>query len=243
MSNPIFCALDVPGVDEALSLGRRIAPHVGGLKLGLEFFCAVGPEGIRRVAEEAGLPIFLDLKFHDIPNTVAGAVRSVMALKPAILTVHATGGRAMLEAAGNAAREEAARLGCEPPKVVAVTVLTSMDAGDLNAVGVAASPADQVARLADLVRASGLDGTVCSPREVAAVKAAWPEAFTVVPGIRPTGSAVGDQKRVMGPQEALEAGASVLVIGRPITEAADPAAAAEAIAAGIGASMASGVAR
>ncbi|HLU91056.1 MAG TPA: orotidine-5'-phosphate decarboxylase [Pedomonas sp.] len=235
MSNPIFCALDVPGVDEALSLGRRIAPHVGGLKLGLEFFCAVGPEGIRRVAEEAGLPIFLDLKFHDIPNTVAGAVRSVMALKPAILTVHATGGRAMLEAAGNAAREEAARLGCEPPKVVAVTVLTSMDAGDLNAVGVAASPADQVARLADLVRASGLDGTVCSPREVAAVKAAWPEAFTVVPGIRPTGSAVGDQKRVMGPQEALEAGASVLVIGRPITEAADPAAAAEAIAAGIGA--------
>lgn len=235
MSNPIFCALDVPGVDEALSLGRRIAPHVGGLKLGLEFFCAVGPEGIRRVAEEAGLPIFLDLKFHDIPNTVAGAVRSVMALKPAILTVHATGGRAMLEAAGNAAREEAAGLGCEPPKVVAVTVLTSMDAGDLNAVGVAASPADQVARLADLVRASGLDGTVCSPREVAAVKAAWPEAFTVVPGIRPTGSAVGDQKRVMGPQEALEAGASVLVIGRPITEAADPAAAAEAIAAGIGA--------
>lgn len=235
MSNPIFCALDVPGVDEALSLGRRIAPHVGGLKLGLEFFCAVGPEGIRRVAEAAGLPIFLDLKFHDIPNTVAGAVRSVMALKPAILTVHATGGRAMLEAAGNAAREEAARLGCEPPKVVAVTVLTSMDAGDLNAVGVAASPADQVARLADLVRASGLDGTVCSPREVAAVKAAWPEAFTVVPGIRPTGSAVGDQKRVMGPQETLEAGASVLVIGRPITEAADPAAAAEAIAAGIGA--------
>lgn len=235
MSNPIFCALDVPGVDEALSLGRRIAPHVGGLKLGLEFFCAVGPEGIRRVAEEAGLPIFLDLKFHDIPNTVAGAVRSVMALKPAILTVHATGGRAMLEAAGNAAREEAARLGCEPPKVVAVTVLTSMDAGDLNAVGVAASPADQVARLADLVRASGLDGTVCSPREVAAVKAAWPEAFTVVPGIRPTGALVGDQKRVMGPQEALEAGASVLVIGRPITEAADPAAAAEAIAAGIGA--------
>lgn len=235
MSNPIFCALDVPGVDEALSLGRRIAPHVGGLKLGLEFFCAVGPEGIRRVAEEAGLPIFLDLKFHDIPNTVAGAVRSVMALKPAILTVHATGGRAMLEAAGNAAREEAARLGCEPPKVVAVTVLTSMDAGDLNAVGVAASPADQVARLADLVRASGLDGTVCSPREVAAVKAAWPEAFTVVPGIRPTGALVGDQKRVMGPQEALEAGASVLVIGRPITEAADPAAAAEAIAADIGA--------
>lgn len=235
MSNPIFCALDVPGVDEALSLGRRIAPHVGGLKLGLEFFCAVGPEGIRRVAEAAGLPIFLDLKFHDIPNTVAGAVRSVMALKPAILTVHATGGRAMLEAAGNAAREEAARLGCEPPKVVAVTVLTSMDAGDLNAVGVAASPADQVARLADLVRASGLDGTVCSPREVAAVKAAWPEAFTVVPGIRPTGALVGDQKRVMGPQEALEAGASVLVIGRPITEAADPAAAAEAIAAGIGA--------
>lgn len=234
MSNPIFCALDVPGVDEALSLGRRIAPHVGGLKLGLEFFCAVGPEGIRRVAEEAGLPIFLDLKFHDIPNTVAGAVRSVMALKPAILTVHATGGRAMLEAAGNAAREEAARLGCEPPKVVAVTVLTSMDAGDLNAVGVAASPADQVARLADLVRASGLDGTVCSPREVAAVRAAWPEAFTVVPGIRPTGALVGDQKRVMGPQEALEAGASVLVIGRPITEAADPAAAAEAIAAGIG---------
>lgn len=229
-NNPIFCALDVPEVDAALQLGRRIAPHVGGLKLGLEFFCAVGPEGIRRVSEESGLPVFLDLKFHDIPNTVAGAVRSVMALRPAILTLHATGGRAMLEAAGNAAREEAARLGCAAPKVVAVTVLTSMDAADLNSVGVPAAPADQVVRLAELVRDSGLDGTVCSPKEVALVKQVWPEAFTVVPGIRPAGSNVGDQKRVMGPREALDAGASVLVIGRPITEAADPVAAAEAIA-------------
>lgn len=229
-TNPIYCALDVPEAEAALAFARRIAPHVGGLKLGLEFFCAVGPDGVRRISGETGLPIFLDLKFHDIPNTVAGAVRSVMALQPAILTVHAGGGPAMLAAAKAAADEEAARLNCVAPKIVAVTVLTSLDAADLNAVGVTATPAEQVSRLAELVRSSGLDGTVCSPQEVAAVKAAWPEAFSVVPGIRPAGSSVGDQKRIMGPREALAAGASVLVIGRPITAADDPAAAAQAIA-------------
>ncbi|MEX6724565.1 orotidine-5'-phosphate decarboxylase [Parapedomonas caeni] len=226
--NPIYCAIDTPDVADALALARRIAPHVGGLKLGLEFFCAAGPEGVRRVAGETGLPLFLDLKFHDIPNTVAGAVRSVMGLAPAILTVHAGGGPAMLKAAVAAAREVS-----PATRVVGVTVLTSLDAADLAAVGVPASPADQVARLADLARETGLDGIVCSPHEVAGVAARWAGGYFVVPGIRPAGSATGDQKRVMSPAEALAAGAGALVIGRPITEAVDPAASAAAIAASL----------
>lgn len=219
--NPVFVAVDTPGVDAAAALVRRVAPHVGGVKLGLEFFCANGPAGIAAIAQ-LGLPVFLDLKLHDIPNTVAGALRSLAGLEPAILTVHAVGGHAML-AAARAAAPAATR-------VVAVTVLTSLDDADLAAAGVAGGAATQVARLAGVVRGAGLDGVVASPHETAAVRAAWTDALIVVPGVRPAGADVGDQKRVMTPRQARDAGASVLVIGRPITGADDPAAAAAAIA-------------
>jgi orotidine-5'-phosphate decarboxylase len=221
MANPVFVAVDTPTLDGARALVRAVAPHVGGVKLGLEFFCAQGPAGIAAIAA-LGLPIFLDLKLHDIPNTVAGALHSLGPLAPAIVTVHAGGGHAML-AAARAAAPAATR-------VVAVTVLTSLDDDDLSAMGVAGTSAAQVARLAGVARGARLDGVVASPHETATLRAAWPEALLVIPGVRPEGSAVGDQKRVMTPQAALAAGASVLVIGRPITAASDPAAAAAAIA-------------
>ena len=219
--NPIFVALDTPDLARAQAIAAAVRPHVGGLKLGLEFFAAHGAPGVAVLAT-AGLPIFLDLKLHDIPNTVAGAVRALAPLAPAVLTVHAAGGRAMLEAARAAAPPET--------KVVAVTVLTSLDAVDLSAAGVAGGPAEQVVRLADLARAGGLDGVVCSGAEVAAARARWPDAFLVVPGVRLADDAGGDQKRVITPRDAVAAGASMLVIGRPITAAADPTAAARAIA-------------
>lgn len=222
MSNPVFVAVDMPELDTARALARSVSGHVGGLKLGLEFFTAMGPAGVRAVGE-IGLPIFIDVKLHDIPNTVAGAMQALAPLQPAIVTVHAAGGRAMLEAAKRAAHPST--------RVVAVTVLTSLDGSDLQAIGVVGDPGTQVARLATLAREAGLDGIVCSPHEVAAARESWRDGFFVVPGVRPTGSDVGDQKRVMTPREARDAGASVLVIGRPITQAADPAAAAAAIAA------------
>lgn len=225
MSNPIFVAVDTPDIAAARALLAKVAPHVGGVKLGLEFFCAHGPAGIAAVMEGQSLPLFLDLKLHDIPNTVAGAVRSLAPLSPAILTVHAAGGHAMLAAAKAAAPAQT--------RVVAVTVLTSLDDGDLAACGVPDGAAVQAGRLAQVVRRAGLDGIVCSPHEVAVVKAAWTDGLFVVPGVRPAGSDVGDQKRVMTPSEALNAGAGVLVIGRPITAAPDPAAAAAAIAASL----------
>lgn len=221
VSNPVYVALDTPGLVEARALAGRLAPHVGGLKLGLEFFCANGPAGVAAMAD-LGLPIFLDLKLHDIPNTVAGALHSLAGLAPAIVTVHAAGGHAMLAAARAAAPAAT--------KVVAVTVLTSLDDVDLAAAGVGDGAAAQVARLAGVVRGAGLDGVVASPHETAAVRGAWGKALIVVPGVRPAGSDTGDQKRVMSPREALAAGASVLVIGRPITAANDPVAAAREIA-------------
>ena len=219
--SPIYVAIDTPDLERARSLAERVRRHVGGIKLGLEFFCANGPAGVARVAE-LGLPLFLDLKLHDIPNTVAKAVASLAPLKPAVLTVHAAGGRAMLEAAKAAAPADT--------KVVAVTVLTSLDEGDLADTGVAGDPAGQVDRLAALARNAGVDGIVCSGAEVAAASSAWPGGFFVVPGVRPAGGDVGDQKRVVTPAEALRDGASILVIGRPITEAPDPAKAVRAIA-------------
>ena len=224
MTNPVFVAIDTPDLDRARFLANAVRDHVGGLKLGLEFFAANGPAGIRAMAN-AGLPIFLDLKLHDIPNTVAKAVEALHPLRPAVLTVHAAGGHAMLAAAKAAAPEGT--------KVVAVTVLTSLDAADLAAAGVQGTPEDQVRRLADLTRAAGCDGIVCSGAEVAAARTAWPKGYFVIPGIRPAGGEVGDQKRTMTPAEALAAGASMLVIGRPITAAPDPAAAAAAIAASL----------
>jgi orotidine-5'-phosphate decarboxylase len=218
---PIFVALDTPDLDRATALARAVRGEAGGVKLGLEFFAAQGPGGVRTITD-LGLPVFLDLKLHDIPNTVAKAVEAIAPLKPAILTVHAAGGRAMLEAA-----RAAAPAGC---KVVAVTVLTSLDQGDLAAIGVEGSPADQVTRLARLAHAAGLDGIVCSGAEVAVATAKWPGGFFVVPGVRPQGADSADQKRVVTPRQALDDGASVLVIGRPITGAADPAAAIREIA-------------
>jgi orotidine-5'-phosphate decarboxylase len=219
---PIFVAVDTPDLDRALQLARSVREHAGGVKLGLEFFSANGPEGVRAIGE-LGLPVFLDLKLHDIPNTVAKAVEALAPLAPAILTVHATGGRAMLAAAKAAAPAST--------KVVAVTVLTSLDADDLVEAGVAGSSADQVERLARLAQAAGLDGIVCSGAEVAAARDKWPGGFFVVPGVRPAGADVADQKRVATPAQALADGADVLVIGRPITGAPDPAQAIRDIAA------------
>ena len=220
--NPIYVALDTPELETALGIARVVRNSAGGLKLGLEFFAANGPAGVQTVAE-LGLPIFLDLKLHDIPNTVAKAVQALAPLAPSVLTVHAAGGRAMLEAAKAVAPART--------KVVAVTVLTSLDQSDLKDCGVGGSPSDQVTRLAGLARAAGVDGIVCSGAEVAAAHSAWPDGFFVVPGLRPAGSEVGDQKRVVTPREARDDGASILVIGRPITGAHDPAEAIRAIAA------------
>ena len=218
--NPIYLALDLPRLDAAIALAQKVKGHVGGLKLGLEFFCAHGHHGVHEVAK-VGLPLFLDLKLHDIPNTVAGAMQSIHVLEPAIVTVHASGGRAMMEDAKAAAGERC--------KVVAVTVLTSLDGNDLAATGVGGQPHDQVLRLADLARDAGLDGIVCSGHEVAEVHQRWKNGFFVVPGLRPADAAMGDQKRAVTPRAARDGGASVLVIGRPISRADDPVAAARAI--------------
>ncbi len=210
---PIFVALDTQDVHRAAAIARDIGGLAAGLKLGLEFFCANGEDGVLRIAEHE-TPVFLDLKFHDIPNTVEGAVQAIAHLDPAILTVHAAGGRAMMRAAKAAA----------PPrtKVVAVTVLTSLDEDDLSSIGIDSEPASQVERLAVLARESGLDGIVCSGAEIAQVRAAWPDGFFVVPGVRPAGSQLGDQKRIVTPHRAIADGASALVIGRPVTEAMNP---------------------
>jgi orotidine-5'-phosphate decarboxylase len=220
MTSPLYVALDTPDLSRARDIATRVRHHVGGLKLGLEFFAAHGPAGVRSVAEH-GLPIFLDLKLHDIPNTVASAIQALAPLHPAILTVHAAGGRAMLEDARAAA--------LPGTKVVAVTTLTSLDDRDLLDVGVPGGAHDQVLRLAALAQEAGVDGIVCSGAEVAAAHRQWPRGFFVVPGVRPAGGAVGDQKRVVTPRAALDAGASIHVVGRPITGAADPDQAARAI--------------
>ncbi len=226
-ANPVFVALDTVDLDRALAWATSVREHVGGVKLGMEFVNAQGPAGIARIVD-TGAPVFLDLKFHDIPNTVAGAVRAVSGLGVAILNVHASGGRAMMQAALAAAEETA---GTGRPLVIGVTVLTSLDDSDLEDVGQATPARLQVERLARLTQASGLDGVVCSPQEIAALRATCGSDFSlIVPGIRPAGAATGDQKRIMTPRQACDLGADVLVIGRPITQAADPAAAAAAIA-------------
>lgn len=225
MSNPIFCAIDRPDVDGALRLTRALQGAVGGVKLGLEFVTASGPEGVRQVAAH-GLPVFLDLKFHDIPNTVAGAVRSAARLEVAMLTLHAAGGRAMLQAAVEVARDLPRR-----PLLLAVTVLTSLDDDDLRATGIEAPVADQVMRLAELSITAGLDGLVCSPREIRSLRRHFGSAVRlVVPGIRPASATGDDQRRTLSPADAIAAGADVLVIGRPITGAPDPRAAAQGFA-------------
>ncbi|ODP39469.1 orotidine-5'-phosphate decarboxylase [Sphingomonas turrisvirgatae] len=211
--SPIYVALDTPDLEKAKAIAARVRHHVGGIKLGLEFFMANGRHGVHEMAD-TGLPIFLDLKLHDIPNTVGKAIQALRPLNPAILTVHASGGRAMLEDA-----KAAAPTGT---KVVAVTMLTSLDGSDLRSIGLSPDPHEQVVRLAELARSAGVDGIVCSGEEVKAAHAAWKDGFFVVPGVRPANGPVGDQKRVVTPRAALDAGASILVVGRPITQAADP---------------------
>jgi len=192
---PIFVAIDTSDLERALQLARCVRDQAGGVKLGLEFFSANGPKGVQAVAE-LGLPVFLDLKLHDIPNTVGKAVEALAPLQPAILTVHAAGGRAMLAAAKAAAPSAT--------KVVAVTVLTSLDASDLAEAGVTGPPDEQVARLARLAHSAGIDGIVCSGAEVSAANNVWPGGFFVVPGVRPAGADVADQKRVATPRQAID---------------------------------------
>lgn len=222
MTSRIYLAIDTTDLEAAQGLARRVRTHIGGLKLGLEFFCAHGHHGVHEMAK-IGLPLFLDLKLHDIPNTVAKAVQALRPLEPAVITVHAAGGQAMLEDAKAAASDHT--------RVVGVTVLTSLDESDLAAVGCRSDTAAQVDRLAALSRDAGLDGIVCSGHEVRSVKRAWPAGFFVVPGVRPAGGSVADQKRIVTPADAIDAGASILVVGRPISRADDPDAAARAIAA------------
>ncbi len=218
-NSPVFCALDTADPAKAYATALKVKNYVGGLKLGLEFYLANGAPGYRQI-DELGLPIFLDVKLHDIPNTVAGAVNSLLSLKPAFMTIHTSGGPAMMKAAAQAA----AKAGNERPRLLGVTVLTSLDENDLAAVGQVTDVNEQVLRLARLARANLLDGVVCAPSEVAMLrKALGPDFVLMVPGIRPSWAASHDQKRVMTPREAMQAGATHLVVGRPITEAGDPA--------------------
>lgn len=227
MTGRLIVALDTVEASKARAWADAVAPHAGLLKLGLEFFLANGVAGYRGVV---GAPIFLDLKLHDIPNTVAGAVRAVLPLQPHMLTVHASGGAAMIRAAHAAAAEA----GPNRPMILGVTVLTSLGASDLTTMGLHATPAEQVLRLGRLALVSGADGLVCSPHEVAMLREAMgPTIKLVVPGIRPAGSDAGDQTRTMTPEQAVQAGADWIVVGRPITAAPDPAAAAARIAASI----------
>jgi orotidine-5'-phosphate decarboxylase len=227
-TNPVFVALDTPDLYRAVELAKSIKPYVGGLKVGLEFITANGPDGVCAIVN-LGLPVFADVKFHDIPNTVAGASRAIASLGVAMFNIHVSGSVAMIRAAIQAAAESDAR-----PRVLGVTVLTSMEESDLEMVGQHPDMREQVLRLARLAKSTGLDGVVCSPHEIAAIReACGPDCLIVTPGIRPVGAHRGDQRRLTTPLEAMHAGADTLVIGRPITGASDPAAAARAIAAEI----------
>ena len=216
-------ALDFPTAAQALALVDRLDGTCRWFKVGMELFYA-SEASLIQTLRNRGFEVFLDLKLHDIPNTVAGAVRSVTTTGASLLTIHAAGGERMMSAAAEAA------LAPGSPRLLAVTVLTSMDAADLNGVGIAAAPAEQVMRLAELAQRSGIVGMVCSPLEVAALRARLaPGTMLVIPGIRPAGDAAGDQRRIATPASAIRDGASLLVVGRPITQATDPAAAAAAI--------------
>lgn len=224
MTNPIYCALDTTDPDIAAQLAQELHGSVGGLKIGMEYFYATGHAGYQRIVETS-VPVFLDLKLHDIPHTVAAAVRAVCPLKPAILNVHAGGGTAMMQAAAHAAMEFEM-----PPLMIGVTILTSLEQKNLAQMGIVGTPQDQVLRLANLAQESGMGGIVCSAHEIEAIRRECGADFKlIVPGIRPKGSDTHDQKRVMTPSDAQKAGADILVIGRAITKAENPAKAARAI--------------
>lgn len=233
VKNPIIAALDVPTAEQALKLAREVAPAVGAFKIGKELFVAAGPDIVRRV-RDTGASVFLDLKFHDIPNTVAKAVASAVRLDVQMLTIHTSGGSAMMRAAEESAQQTALQSGRNAPLVLGVTVLTSHDANTLSEVGCEANVGKQVERLARLAVQSGLRGLVCSPLETADLRQILPRQIQLVtPGIRTGAEKADDQKRTLTPREAMDAGASWLVIGRPIYAAANPRAAAEQILAAL----------
>ncbi|MCL4176774.1 MAG: orotidine-5'-phosphate decarboxylase [Verrucomicrobia bacterium] len=233
MKSPLIVALDLPSAERAHELVGQIGDLVGAFKIGKELFVRAGPDLVRRI-RDGGAPVFLDLKFHDIPNTVARAVAAAVQLGVRMLTVHASGGRAMLEAAENAARETAAQLKTEPPLVLGVTVLTSLDSDALAGIGMTANVARQVERLALLCVQAGLRGLVCSPLEVAALRQILPPDIQLVtPGIRDAGAPRDDQQRTLTAREAMAAGANWLVIGRPVYAAPDPRRATESILASL----------
>jgi orotidine-5'-phosphate decarboxylase len=220
--NPICVALDTPELDKAVALAKALVNHVGMMKIGMEFFYAHGSRGYHAIAD-TGMPIFLDMKLHDIPNTVAQGLKSLMTLKPAITNIHATGGLDMMKAARDAVRGDT--------KLIAVTILTSLSNENIWAAGFDSRQTDGHAlNLAELTHEAGLDGVVCSPLDLAHIRGALPRRFlTVVPGIRPADAATHDQKRIATPKTAVDAGADILVIGRAITSAVDPVQAAHDI--------------
>ncbi len=233
MRNPIIVALDVPNAEAALRLASELAPVAGGFKVGSELFTNAGPEVVRRI-RMTGAPVFLDLKFHDIPNTVARSVAAAVQLDVQMLTVHVLGGTEMLRAAEQVAQESAWRLGHTPPLVLGVTVLTSLDGNALSEIGLDPNVNRQVRRLANMASKAGLRGLVCSPREVAEVRQMVPASTQIVtPGIRAEELSADDQKRTLTAREALSLGANWLVIGRPICGAKEPRAAAERILASL----------
>jgi orotidine-5'-phosphate decarboxylase len=233
MRNPIIAALDLPSADAALSLARELAPVVGAFKIGSELFTAAGPDIVKKI-RDTGADVFLDLKFHDIPNTVARAVAAATRLDVQMLTVHVSGGTAMLQAAEKSAQDTARSLGRKTPLVLGVTILTSMDSNELSEIGFQANVGHQVERLAGLAVQAGLRGLVCSPLEIADLREIIPrEMQLVTPGIRAATDQAGDQKRTLTAGEAMAAGANWLVIGRPICAAQKPRAAAEQILASL----------
>lgn len=228
VKTPLFVAIDTADLAQARALAQAVAPITGAIKLGLEFFVHHGPEGIRKVLDGLDAALFLDLKLHDIPNTVAGAIAAATALRPAFITIHTAGGEAMMKAAVEAATETAKTLKIPRPCILGVTILTSLNDDDLRMMGHMTPTADQVRRLALLAQDCKLDGLVCSPHEIRELRTLCGEGMILVcPGIRPKGSKADDQKRTLTPAEAMANGANYLVMGRPITGADQPASAAQ----------------
>ncbi len=233
MQNPIIVALDVPKIETAINLAEQLAPVVGAFKIGSELFTSAGPDIVKQI-RATGASVFLDLKFHDIPNTVAKAVAAAVRLDVQMLTIHTGGGSEMMAAAEKSAQETARELGRTPPLILGVTILTSLDSNELSEVGVEANVGRQVERLANLAARSGLRGLVCSPLEITELRRFLPQEIQLVtPGIRTASDRADDQKRTLSPKEAMTAGANWLVIGRPIYGAPNPRAAAEAILASL----------
>ena len=223
INNPIFCAIDTSNIDKAKELAINIKPYVGGLKLGLEFFTSCGINGIKQI-EELGLPLFIDLKFYDIPNTVTSALKNILEINPMFTTIHCTGGRKMMTECMKLKNEMGSKT-----NIIGVTMLTSFDDQTIKEIGFNTSVTDTIDQVASLANECSLDGLVCSPLEAQKLKNSFPALQLIVPGIRNSSEQTNDQKRTLSAKEAIDNGADILVIGRPITEASEPAKAAEAL--------------